>query len=165
MHSSSAVLHIISCWILPDQLTFNSQGSESIPKCTYTKQYCIFFRWQKAINESDKRVNGERSALDKDTLDLKCDGLQHSILSKIENIFFFFLDLTGKELVSVYLGFVLGFFFLVRWIEVQFLYSSILNTKFDFLASITSLTTVAFSCIHRNSWFLKESKSLPFSKI
>lgn len=56
-------------------------------------------------------MNGERCALDKDTLNPECHAEQHSILSKIENIFF--LDLTGKELVLVCLGFVLGFF-LVR---------------------------------------------------
>lgn len=42
-------------------------------------------------------VNGERSALDKDTVNLECHAQQHSILNKIENIFFFFLDLIGKE--------------------------------------------------------------------
>lgn len=56
--SSSAVFHFISCSILADQCTFNSQGSESIPACTYIEQHCenIFFRWQEAINQCERWV-------------------------------------------------------------------------------------------------------------
>lgn len=43
-------------------------------------------------------VNEERSALDMDTVNLECHAQQHSILNNIENIFFFFSDLSGKEL-------------------------------------------------------------------
>lgn len=60
-------------------------------------------------------VNGERSALDKDTVNLECRAQQHSILNKIENIFFFFLDLTGKELVLLCLGSCFTLFWGFSW--------------------------------------------------
>lgn len=41
------------------------------------------------------RVNGERSALDKDTVNCECHDQEHSILNKIENIFF--LELLEKD--------------------------------------------------------------------
>lgn len=65
VQSSSAVLHFINCSILADQFTFNSQGSESIPECTYIKQYCksIFFRWQEAINQCDRGVWMEKEGV------------------------------------------------------------------------------------------------------
>lgn len=87
-------------------------------------------------------VNEERSALDMDTVNLECHAQQHSILNNIENIFFFFSDLSGKELdlacLFVFL-FCFVFVFLVKWIKVQFLYFSILNTKFDFLTLVSQL--------------------------
>lgn len=44
-----------------------------------------------------------KKCLGQDTVNLECHAQQHSILNKIENIFF--LELTGKEQVLVCLGF------------------------------------------------------------
>lgn len=59
-------------------------------------------------------VNEERSALDMDTVNLECHAQQYSILNNIENIFFFFSDLSGKELdlACLFFCFALFLFFL-----------------------------------------------------
>lgn len=54
-----------------------------------------------------------KKCLGQDTVNLEYHAQQHSILSKIENVFF--LELTGKEQVLVCLGF---FCFVLLWVEV-----------------------------------------------